>query len=567
VTRASRLLFWCAQPAVIALAVWLMLGGRNFDPRVPLALDHDASFAVAQAHATITKNLWWTNPDLAVLAPDDPLLMPQAAHVDQLLLRVVGLAITDPVRAVLATWLLTLALGGAASTWCLQRLGVSRPGAWCAGVLFALCPFALTRNTTYLGLTPYLVPFAATTALLLAGDRAAMLRGRTWFTLLAGNLLLALNASYFALGALVMFGIGTLAGYFRERRRAVLLAGASAVGIFAVVSLINVGPVLMARDPLDPERSFRDAANSEHYGLKLRSLVTPLPGHWFPPFRAWAEADARQGFPEDTESVNSRLGVIATVGFVGLLAVLLVPALTGSDEEDETIRTTSRLAFAATLVATVGGFGAVFSELATPHIRVFARMTPFIAFFALTGVALAIDRMTRQRQILRRALWAVVLLLGVMDQSVALRPVTASRAQVTEDYSQLRQLMMRVEARLPAGTLVYQLPARRSPLEPAANRMAPLDAFRPQSLSRGLRWSYPASSPALQRLQADAAATPARDLPALLAGRGVGAIVIDRFGYEDDGTAVLAELQSVAGATAMLMTTSRYAVLVVNPNR
>ncbi|HET9370946.1 MAG TPA: hypothetical protein VFO19_11885 [Vicinamibacterales bacterium] len=566
-TRARRLILWAAQPAIVALAVWLMLGGRQFDAHAPLALDHDAAFAIVQARTTIEKGLWWTNPDLEVLAPDDPLLRPQAAHVDQFLLRLVGLAIPDPIRAVFATWVLMLVIGGAVSAWCLRQLGVSEIGAWCTGVLFALCPFALTRNTTYLGLTPYLVPFAATTALLLAAGRPERLRGRSWIGLIAGNVLLAVNATYFALAGLVLIAVGALAALFRQRSRAVVVAGASAAGIVAVISLINVGPVLAARDPDNPEASFRDAANSEIYGLKLRSLVTPLPAHWFGPFRAWAAADAAARFPDDTESVNSRLGLIATLGFCGLLGLLFFPTLITDDDEGETVRTASRLVLAATLVAMVGGLGAVFSELVTPHIRVFARMTPFIAFFSLAGVALAIDRMTRQRRAWRGALWAVVLLLGVLDQSVALRPVVASRAEVMAEFHELRRMIFITEARLPVGALVFQLPVRLQPLEAGTNRMARLDLFRPQSAARGLRWSHPANTPDRQRLHADAAATPTRDLPSLLAARGVRAIVLDRFGYDDDGTAVLAELQSVPGATDVLINMQRYVVLVVNPSR
>jgi hypothetical protein len=364
-----------------------------------------------------------------------------------------------------------------------------------------------------------------------------------------------------------MVAVGAVMGIVRQRSRDVLLAGASAVAIVAVVALINVGPVLTSRDPENPEASFRDAANAEHYGLKLRALVTPLPDHWFGPFRAWAATDARQSFPDETESVTSRLGIVAAVGFLGLLGLLFVPTLVGDDDESETIRAASRLAFAATLVATVGGFGAVFSELATPHIRVFARMTPFIAFLSLVGVALAVDRMTRRRQAWRGALWAVVLLVGVLDQSVALRPLIAGREQAAADYRELRRLMLSTEPGLPAGALVFQLPARLSPLDAGSHRMAPLDPFRPQSVSRALRWTYPATSPALQGLHADAAATPMRDLPAFLAGRGVSAIVLDRFGYEDDGKAVLSELQSVPGATDVLMMTQRYVVLAVRGRR
>ena len=47
-----------------------VLGGRQFDAHVPLALDHEATFAIAQARTTIAQGRWWTNPDLGVLPAD-----------------------------------------------------------------------------------------------------------------------------------------------------------------------------------------------------------------------------------------------------------------------------------------------------------------------------------------------------------------------------------------------------------------------------------------------------------------------------------------------------------------
>ena len=65
-----------------------------------------------------------------------------------------------------------LGLSAVTATWGLRRLGVSRMGAGAAGVLFALCPFALYRNIGHFNMVTYLIPFPATAAVLLALDRS-----------------------------------------------------------------------------------------------------------------------------------------------------------------------------------------------------------------------------------------------------------------------------------------------------------------------------------------------------------------------------------------------------------
>ncbi len=108
--------------------------------------------------------------------------------------------------------------------------------------------------------------------------------------------------------------------------------------MIVLATLVNLTPTLIAwqREGQVGGVEHR-VADSEVYALKIRHLVTPLPGHWFPPFRAWDARDVGADFPNETENVGSRLGLVATAGFLGLMVVLIVPALAGSGESGETI--------------------------------------------------------------------------------------------------------------------------------------------------------------------------------------------------------------------------------------
>ena len=125
------------------------------------------------------------------------------------------------------------------------------------------------------------------------------------------------------------------------------------------------------------------------YALKIRHLLTPSPGHWFPPFRAWHARDVGADFPNETENVGSRLGLVATAGFLGLMVVLIVPALAGSGESGETIRGTSRLVIGAIILATVVLTGERVQRgwPLSPVGAAACDITPFIAFFSLVSVA------------------------------------------------------------------------------------------------------------------------------------------------------------------------------------
>ena len=91
--------------------------------------------------------------------------------------------------------------------------------------------------------------------------------------------------------------------------------------------------------------------------------------------------------------------------------------------------------------------------------------------------------------------------------------------------------------------------------------MRPYDHFKPFVVSRTLRWSDPPVTAEQRRWQTEAAAVDPRDLPAFLKHQGFAAIVVDRFGFDDDGTAVLAALQTVPSAARPVALNTRYVAL------
>jgi phosphoglycerol transferase len=302
-------------------------------------------------------------------------------------------------------------------------------------------------------------------------------------------------------------------------------------------------------------------AASEVFGLKIRQLVTPIRGHWFSPFRAWAEKEAEAHFPNGFN--DDRLGLVSTVGFLGLLVVFFVPSVAGHGDAAETTRAASRLTVAGILFATVAGFASLVSLLISPAVNDLSGMTPFLMFFALTGLALAVDRITDgpARRRWRGVAWTSVLVLGLLDQSVATIPVRGDRMRIHDEVKQLRAFVSGLEDALPAGAMVLQVPVRPETDVRGTTRMRTFDNFKPWLISRTLRWSSPDGFGEHAGWLADVTGVPATDMPAHFRREGFSAIVVDRNGFRDGGAAVLDALQAGPQPARPVKQDARYVAL------
>jgi phosphoglycerol transferase len=554
-------LFWLAQPAVIALALWLSLAGPDRTFSVPINTRFTALQSLAQAKATIDHGWWWTNPSLSAPSALDAVVLPRGGAVDHLIIRIVGLAMTDVASVVNLAWLIMLMVGGASAAWCFRRAGVSSAGAWVFGVLFALCPFAIYYNIEEPGLTPYLVPFAAAVSLALATNTWLAWPRRDRRIGLAGCVLLGLNGLDFAFFGVLLTAIGAVAGGLWARNAGRLIHGALVPAAIVLAAAVSLLPTVLAQQwegySVNQSHQIRETENA---GLKVRQLVSPLPDHWLPFFRAWSAREGYARFPYESENQYSRLGMIASAGFAGLLAVLLIPAIAGRAASGDTVRAASRLTMAAVLAATVGGAGTIVSLFVSPRVYAYSRISPFLVFFSLAAVACWLDRVAGGRRH-GRLIWAGVLALGLLDQLVAIGPLNKDVAASRIEYRGLRGFVESLERQLPQGAMVFQLPVRAYPGDSRLFRMAPFEHFRPYLVSRRLRWSYPALTAAQVSDEARRSSVEPAALPARLAQDGFAAVVIDRLGYEDSGDGIVAAIQAATGRSGVLAQSERHIAL------
>jgi phosphoglycerol transferase len=320
-----------AQSLLIAASLYVFLDGWRREIRVPLSFSIDSLFYLMQAKSTVDNGWWWFNPLVGAPFGLDELAFPANGNVDQAIVWILSLPIGNAITTVNVAWMVMVVLSGLAAAWCLRALLVTPASAFVAGTLFALTPYALYKNLGHFGMAIYLVPFVCTAALQLASGRLperGYLKG-SGLVLTAGCALLAFNYVYYPFFACFFVCVAAIVGVVTHRQWRIVRAAILLLTVLVACTLINLAPSLYSwrvhGEPiLLPEKV---PAHAEMFGLKIRTLVSPVRPHSFPPFRRWTEAEARAQFPLETENTWSRLGVVGTVGFLGLLGLLMMPAL------------------------------------------------------------------------------------------------------------------------------------------------------------------------------------------------------------------------------------------------
>src|SRR5262249_26949537 len=137
----------------------------------------------------------------------------------------------------------------------------------------------------------------------------------------------------------------------------------------------------------------------------------------------------------ETENATSRLGLLASLGFLTLLAALVLPASRRWARDEPLLLAAATLTLALVLLGTVGGFGSLFNLLVSPEIRAYNRVSPFIALYAWIAMTMVIDRLMPSSVMGRAALVLGLGAVGVWDQTGALEPLNREYAETRTEWT------------------------------------------------------------------------------------------------------------------------------------
>lgn len=567
----------------LAVLVWVLRLWRA-DWGVPFSFEDDAPFFAMLTKGLIDNGWVLHNPFVGMPTGLDLHDFPLTDTVHFVALKLIAAGARQFATTLNLYYVLTFPLTAVAALAAFRSFDVAFGPAIVGSLLFAFLPYHLIRGEIHIFLSAYyLVPLMTMVILwvclgepLSVGGRAGgdgrrvPVRRRAMAGLAICALLASAGVYYAFFGAALLLVGGAFAAGRRRRPRLFLPAGVLA-GIILLVSVINLAPTLLyiSRNGTNPVVARREPEESELYGLRIAQLLLPITGHREPHLRALKEAyNRRSRHVQEHENDSPALGTIGGIGFL-----LLLWGLLGGPPHDprrELFTALGALTISAVLLATTSGFGSLLAFLVTPEIRAYTRMSVYIAFLSLFAVVIWLDRLgrrcsrSRAGRCLFHASLALIVVMGILDQTGrgSVPPYRRLKAEFARDAD----FIGRIEAAVPEGAMIFQLPYMAFPEAPPEHRMAGYSHLRAYLHSKTLRWSYGAMKGRRGDLwQRVLAAEPPGELADTLALGGFRGIYVDREGYPDRGTALEGELAKRAGGRAIVSTDGRLAFFDLAP--
>jgi phosphoglycerol transferase len=564
--RWKSLAAYAAAVLLTLLSLIWTLKLWHADLRVPLTYYGEANFNALLVKGTLDFGWHTLNPGMA--APDalDLRDVPMSDNnLHFVLIKLIGLFTHDYGLALNLFYLLTFPLTTVCALGALRQFGISWRTSVFASVLYSLLPYHFVRGQHHLFLAAYfLVPLAVMVILWMVTGRLSLVDETTrrlrlnWREpkLIASILiclLVSMSGTYYAFFTCFFLLVAGCAVALQRRNHLQLLLPATLIGIiFAGLMLSLLPSILYLRQHGQTPIVRRHAIDAEIYSLRLSQLLLPVSGHRLFLFSKLKAAFNQRLFINEND--DATLGVAGIVGFLFLFGWLLTrkPEISklATDGTGGLLSHLSILNLAAVLLASFGSIGALVALILTAKIRAYNRISIFIAFFSLLALAWLLDQFAQKfvrTNMLRIGFncgLAVVLALGVLDQTA--ERFIPDYPKVKAEFDSDQKFMRQLQASLPGGAMVFQLPFVPFPETPKVGRMFDYDHARGYLHTQGLRWSYGAmkgrDGEAWQKLLAS---KPTAEMIEGVALSGFQGLYLNRNGYNE--AKVEGELESLLG--------------------
>lgn len=585
VWRRSFLIY----PIVAALALiveFIVFGLWQANLGHPFVYSGDAAFSGALVKGMVESGRLWVNTSLGAPGALNLLDYPSADLLHHALMKIISLLHGNWAFAINIYYLLGYPAAAVTAAWAMRRFGLSAPSSVAMGLLYAFLPYHLFRNEGHLFLSAYyMVPLLAVLAVELASNRPPLvdvegplpkLRGirarETWLPLVVCVLAGGAGIYYVFFGAFFLMAGGVI-GWWQRSDRTRLYAAGLLTATMLTSCVLNLAPFIWFRHVagVNPAVGARSAVEAEIFSLKITHILLPTINHRVPFLASIREsylASSATVFGPSMIGETSfvALGVVGSLGFLLLIWLLIFGTRKPRSSDAETIAMTlARFNGAGLLLATWGGFGALIA-LGFPQIRAYNRIIVFLGLFAFFGVGWALDRITDKvrpawRATVLSCVLIVVTVIALFDQIPTLG---FDHKGQTVSWHATESFVRRVEEKLPSGAMVLQLPYVPFPENPPVEGMTDYDHFKPYLVSTKIHWSYGAVKGREDaEWLARVSALPAEQLVTAVSDKGFKGVWVDRFGYADTGSAIIAALEAASGTKARLSADGRYAFIAL----
>ncbi len=510
--------------ATLVTVFLLVVGQRLYDAdfHSPFSYEYDGLLILPYVKATVERGSHWRNERLGAPGIQELHDFPVVDHLHFAIIWLLGCAFADPVVVFNLFHVLTYPLTTLTTMFVLRRFGLSLPAAGCGGVLYAFQPYHYLRGELHYFLAAYFViPFSMMLVLWLCQGRLPLFRrdseGAYRFAPWSADTLAAVAiaaatgsaGAYYAFFTCAFLGFAGVYGWVAAKTWRAMASAAAVTAAVVAVGVANHLPAILYQVEYgrNSTPTARFSEEAEIYGMKIAHLVLPVTGHNFLPFAAIrSEYNSPLIRPLQNENEWDSLGLVGAVGFVGLLAVVVLPV-----RRPWPVGPLAALTAFGTLLGTIGGFGAVFNLLVTPQVRCVNRISIFLAFLAVFAVCWAVDRYFRTRTGKVRRLhgpaFLALTVFGFWDQTndqwfPDLRgddpagTVRDGRAKHAARFDADRGFFQKVEELLPDGGMVFTYPYVQYPESPpyeetgSRGRTDSYEHVRGYVHTRHLRWSF-----------------------------------------------------------------------------
>lgn len=454
-------------------------------------------------------------------------------------------------------------LAAAAFYYVCRRLDYERSLSFAVSLVFAFSRYAFSRGLLHLGLTYYWhVPLGLFVVAECVRARKAESKRRQLLSGIALAVLFGIQNVYYTWMFVQLLGLAAVWQIARgtnwRSAYTPLLIGTAAV---VTMLLMNVD-TFVSRLVNGPggEVVARNYSGLELYALKPVEMLLPVI-HRVPWLHNWARSSYYAKTLLIGEAGSPYLGVVAIAALIWLAILAFRTVARG-----ENIARISHAWVVLWIVAysIVGGINGVVG-FAFELFRGTNRYSVFILAVLLLFLVRELTRWTVRWRPSSRAVLATALAgVALFDQvPPGLRDVIAeTRAKVASD----RAVATAVQAKLPRGAMIFQLPIAPFPEVGTMVAMQDYEHFRPFLFTNHLRYSYGSvKGRAREQWQSDAVAAGVPYLVRSIEAYGFAAMWIDRNGYADRGAALMGELQAL-GRTDVLASNDEFICLRLQPS-
>ena len=477
-----------------------------------------------------------------------------------LLVRVLGLFVGS--NAVL----LSAHLLAAGSFYVVSRhIRVNAVCSFTFAILYALSSYAFQRNLQHLILTFYWhVPLG-----LLVISWCVRRQSSHWTTrgIVAGiaiSVAFGVQNPYYTNIYVQLLGLAALMAVIRrwawkDVARPLLFAAISLLSFVfmnldTVFSRFSQGP--------NSEVVHRSYVGLELYALKPLEMVIPVV-HRLASVEAWT----RQAYVKQTmfigEGGSPYLGVVAIVGLIWLGWSTLKGVARGQFAE---VPAHFWVILWIVLYSVIGGINSLIGLWGMVLFRGTNRFSIVIMALALLFLGRELTRYSvGRRKIVAYSVALFFLLLGLSDQ-LRTPPSTYAVFGVRNDVLADKAMVAEMEAKLPKGSMIFELPVSEYPEVREIHQMSDYEHFRPYLHSRFLRYSYGSDKGRTrERWQRETEKLGAAGLIAVLERYGFAAVLLNQSGYADGGASLIENLQA-AGRSNVIAKSGDLICIGLNPS-